>query len=36
VPPALDPVLARALAKDPDERYRSAGELGRAAVRAVG
>jgi serine/threonine protein kinase len=36
LPPALDPVLARALAKDPDERYQSAGELGRAALRAVG
>ena len=31
----LDPVVARALAKNPDERYQSAGDLGRAAVAAV-
>jgi serine/threonine protein kinase len=35
LPAALDPVLARALAKDPDERYQSAGELGRAARQAI-
>jgi hypothetical protein len=34
VPPGFDDVIARALAKDPAERYASAGELGRAA-RAV-
>jgi hypothetical protein len=35
VPEAFDPVLERALAKDPDERYPSAGDLGRAAVAAA-
>jgi serine/threonine protein kinase len=38
-PPAhdspLDPVVRRAMAKDPAERYPSAGELGRAALEAV-
>jgi hypothetical protein len=34
VPAGFDDVIARALAKDPAERYASAGELGRAA-RAV-
>lgn len=34
VPAGFDAVIARALAKDPAERYASAGELGRAA-RAV-
>jgi serine/threonine-protein kinase len=29
--PAFDPVIQRAMAKDPDERYPSAGDLGRAA-----
>ena len=35
LPPALDRVVARALAKRPDARYRSAGDLGRAAVAAA-
>ena len=36
VPPAFGPVIARALAKDPDARYASAGDLGRAALAAAG
>jgi serine/threonine protein kinase len=36
IPPAFDAVLARALARDPEERYASAGELGRAAQEAAG
>lgn len=36
LPAALEPVLARALAKEPGERYRSAGELGEAARAAAG
>src|SRR6185436_4273975 len=35
-PPALQAVIDRALAKAPDDRYRSAGDLGRAALAAVG
>src|SRR4051794_14255522 len=35
VPDAFDAVIERALAKDPDERYQSAGDLGRAAVAAA-
>ncbi|HET6548049.1 MAG TPA: AAA family ATPase [Solirubrobacter sp.] len=34
-PAALDDVIGRALAKAPDERYASAGELGAAAVAAA-
>jgi YVTN family beta-propeller protein len=34
-PPGLDAVIARALAKDADERYPSAGDLGRAARAAL-
>jgi DNA-binding NarL/FixJ family response regulator/tRNA A-37 threonylcarbamoyl transferase component Bud32 len=36
VPRALDPVLARALAKAPDDRQQSAGELAREALAATG
>ena len=32
VPPQLDPVVARALEKEPDQRFPSAGDLGRAAL----
>jgi streptogramin lyase len=35
VPPGFDDVLARALAKDPAERFQSAGDLGRAAAAAA-
>ncbi len=35
VPDAFDFVIERALAKDPDERYPSAGDLGRAALAAA-
>ena len=36
VPPALGAVITRALAKDPADRYPSAGDLGAAALAAVG
>ena len=36
VPEALAEVVARALEKDPDDRFPSAGDLGRAALAAVG
>ncbi|MEA2269321.1 MAG: hypothetical protein QOC64_1931 [Solirubrobacteraceae bacterium] len=35
-PAALQPVIDRALAKDPGDRYPSAGDLGRAVLAAVG
>jgi len=35
VPEQLDGVIHRAMAKQPDDRYPSAGELGRAALEAV-
>src|SRR4051812_45677879 len=35
VPKAFNRVLARALAKDPEDRYPSAGDFGRAAVAAA-
>ena len=36
VPPEFEGVVARALAKDPSDRYPSAGDLGGAALRAAG
>ena len=36
LPRAMDDVVQRAMAKDPDKRYQSAGELGRATVAAAG
>ncbi len=35
LPEAFDAVIERALAKDPEERYPSAGDLGRAALAAA-
>jgi WD40 repeat protein len=34
LPPAMDEVVRRAMAKRPEDRYQSAGELGRAALDA--
>jgi WD40 repeat protein len=34
LPPAMDEVVRRAMAKRPEDRYQSAGELGRAALAA--
>ena len=34
-PPALDAVIAKAMAKEPEDRYASAGQLARAAQEAI-
>ncbi|MDQ4048269.1 MAG: serine/threonine protein kinase, partial [Actinomycetota bacterium] len=36
LPPEMDGAIARAMAKDPAQRYLSAGDLGRAAIAAAG
>ena len=36
LPGPFDSVIARAMAKDPEDRFASAGELGRAALHAAG
>jgi serine/threonine protein kinase len=36
LPPEFDEVIHRAMAKDPDDRYPSAGDLGQAALVAAG
>ncbi len=35
LPPAIDAVIAKAMAKDPDDRYDSCGELGARAMQAL-
>ena len=36
LPPEFDEIVRRAMAKEPDERYQSAGDLGQAALVAAG